>query len=264
MLHLDGTSGWRDLALCGMQCKIMPLLRPLQAPTEGLRLEPAQVPFPAAMAAQKKEMLKPLKRVFSALRNPSAYARAYSGTFFWPIILPLREYQLRQVAKEAVKGLEGGLLLDIGSSYGYLLGEMALKRPAVQAVGVDIDARLVGDAVKYMQSRKLGNNVTLMAAMAEHLPFRDATFDLVLCTMSFHLWKDRQKGVDEMRRVLRPGGRATVLVGRHYFLRGLGFITDLFTGKSRDAVAAYFSAAGFSQFKVHLIDDEIIRVNAVR
>ena len=44
------------------------------------------------------------------------------------------------------------------------------------------------------------------------VPFDDASFDVVLCIEGFHYVREPQHGVDEMRRVLRPGGWAIVTV----------------------------------------------------
>jgi SAM-dependent methyltransferase len=47
---------------------------------------------------------------------------------------------------------------------------------------------------------------------AEFLPFRDGSFDLVMCIEGFHYLVDPQAGANELRRVLRPGGYALVSV----------------------------------------------------
>lgn len=47
---------------------------------------------------------------------------------------------------------------------------------------------------------------------AQQLPFGDAEFDVVLCQHGLQFFPDRRQAVSEMKRVLRPGGRAAVLV----------------------------------------------------
>jgi len=47
---------------------------------------------------------------------------------------------------------------------------------------------------------------------AEFLPFPDESFDLVMCIEGFHYVADSQEGIREIRRVLRPGGRALISV----------------------------------------------------
>lgn len=46
----------------------------------------------------------------------------------------------------------------------------------------------------------------------EFLPFADSSFDLVTCYEAFHYVEDPAHGVDEIRRVLRPGGRTLISV----------------------------------------------------
>jgi SAM-dependent methyltransferase len=46
----------------------------------------------------------------------------------------------------------------------------------------------------------------LVQASAEHLPFADAAFDVVLSTMSVRHWTDQAAGLREVVRVLAPGG----------------------------------------------------------
>jgi len=48
--------------------------------------------------------------------------------------------------------------------------------------------------------------VRFLQGAAEALPFADATFDLVVSSMSFHHWADQRTGLGEVRRVLATGG----------------------------------------------------------
>jgi ubiquinone/menaquinone biosynthesis C-methylase UbiE len=57
----------------------------------------------------------------------------------------------------------------------------------------------------------LGLPVELREAEAEHLPFADASFDTVVCTLSLCSVVDDRAAVAEMHRVLRPGGQLLLL-----------------------------------------------------
>ena len=59
-------------------------------------------------------------------------------------------------------------------------------------------------------ARGLGN-LTLVRGDATALPFRDASFDAVCCFAALHLFADPFAALDEMRRVLRPGGRIALM-----------------------------------------------------
>ena len=55
---------------------------------------------------------------------------------------------------------------------------------------------------------------------ARRLPFRDASFDLVYSWGVVHHSPDTPAAVHEIRRVLRPGGRARVMIYQHRSLVG--------------------------------------------
>lgn len=57
----------------------------------------------------------------------------------------------------------------------------------------------------------LGLSVDLREAQAERLPFDDASFDTVVCTLSLCSVADDEAAIGEMYRVLRPGGQLLLL-----------------------------------------------------
>ena len=58
-------------------------------------------------------------------------------------------------------------------------------------------------------ARSVIPHATFVAARAERLPFASASFDAVTCAQAFH-WFDPQRALEEMRRVVRPGGTIAV------------------------------------------------------
>ncbi|MDX3659169.1 class I SAM-dependent methyltransferase [Streptomyces sp. ID05-26A] len=79
----------------------------------------------------------------------------------------------------------------------------------VSLTGLDLSERMLGLA----QSRAagLGREVTLRQGTAHALPFADASFDTVVCTLGLCAIPDHGTAVAEMVRVLRPGGRLILL-----------------------------------------------------
>ncbi len=53
----------------------------------------------------------------------------------------------------------------------------------------------------------------VQVASAEHLPFPDGHFTVVVNVASFHHWADRDAGLREILRVLAPGGRLLIMEG---------------------------------------------------
>jgi SAM-dependent methyltransferase len=106
--------------------------------------------------------------------------------------------------------LHGTRVLEIGLGYG-TLGSLLLERGAAYT-GVDISPGPV-EMMRY-RIALAGRERTSAAerASALHLPFANATFDLVYSIGCLHHTGDLPQAVSEVRRVLRPGGRAIVMV----------------------------------------------------
>ncbi len=94
-------------------------------------------------------------------------------------------------------------VLDLGCGTGRLLKRAAVAFPRAELVGVDVSAEMVKAA---QAAASPDQHMRFIQAAAEALPLNDASFDLVLTTLSFHHWTDQQRGIAEVHRVLRPGG----------------------------------------------------------
>lgn len=208
-----------------------------------------------------------MKNIASSIRSfhnrLSAYHKAYSKDFLWPLVLPLRQLQLRQIARKIAQNYDSGIILDIGAGYGYLPIEIAKRCPYLKLVGIDIEWELVSDGMKTIKAKRIADKVNFLQAKAEFLPFSNDGFDMIVSTMSLHLWHDWQRGIGEIRRVLKPGGQAWILVDRHYLLHGLEHITDYFTKRSVARLEDLYLSAGFSACKINELD-EIIKVLAIK
>lgn len=100
----------------------------------------------------------------------------------------------------------GAAILDVGTGTGIALFEAMRQAGTTSlAVGVDIAPNMVQRAAAKAVS--MGLPALFFVADAEHLPFADGTFDVVICSSAFHWFTDRVAAAREMLRVLKPGGR---------------------------------------------------------
>jgi ubiquinone/menaquinone biosynthesis C-methylase UbiE len=81
--------------------------------------------------------------------------------------------------------------------------------PGIRLTGVDLSPVMLAAAGK--RAADLGRHVDLAEAAAEHLPYDDASFDTVVCTLSLCSVTDDRATITEMHRVLRTGGRLLLL-----------------------------------------------------
>jgi ubiquinone/menaquinone biosynthesis C-methylase UbiE len=117
----------------------------------------------------------------------------------------------------------GDVVLDLACGPGNFTREFARSvgdRGLV--VGTDASRTMLDRGVADLEASGLGN-VALMRADATQLPFRDGVFDGVCCFAALHLFADPFVAIDEMRRVLAPGGRIALMtsVRRQVTLRPL-------------------------------------------
>ncbi len=98
----------------------------------------------------------------------------------------------------------GEKLLEVGSSAGYRIEGYA--GIGVKLWGVDSDH----DAIE--TAKRTGSPVNLIEADASNLPFADGFFDKVLCVHLLEHLADPAGAIGEMHRVLKPQGRAVIVV----------------------------------------------------
>jgi ubiquinone/menaquinone biosynthesis C-methylase UbiE len=110
------------------------------------------------------------------------------------------------VATLQARGAES--LLDLGCGGGHLSFHAA---PLVgRVVAYDLSTAMLSAVEKAAVARGL-TNIETKQGPAEILPFADASFDVVATRYSAHHWRDVPAALVEMRRVVRPGGRAMVM-----------------------------------------------------
>jgi len=98
-----------------------------------------------------------------------------------------------------------GHVLDIGCGTGALLVRLQETRSTIQLTGVDASAEML----KIARGR-LSSNITLRQCWAEELPFDDSSFDTIASCNMFHFIRNPQVALEEMFRVLRPGGMLVI------------------------------------------------------
>lgn len=161
-------------------------------------------------------------------------------------------------------GLTGaGRVLDVATGTGDVALEIAAQTPAsVSIVGVDFCKEMVDLGRVKVGASPHASRITLQVAPCEAIPYDDKSFDAATISFGIRNVVDRIKGLSEMRRVLKDGGKIVILefsipnselfrlLYHFYFLKVLPKIGGLFSRFSAyqylpDSVLEFPSRAAF-------------------
>ncbi len=102
-------------------------------------------------------------------------------------------------------------ILDVGCGTGLFAARVLKGFPDTTIWGMDLSGGMLKQCEK--RCRGAGERLHLVQGDSEHLPFEDDMFDVVTCTHSFHHYPHQGRVLDEMHRVLCPGGRLLIVEG---------------------------------------------------
>jgi ubiquinone/menaquinone biosynthesis C-methylase UbiE len=101
----------------------------------------------------------------------------------------------------------GARVLEVAPGPGFLAIELA-RSGRYSVTGLDISQSFVRIALE--NAAKAGVDVEFRHGNASAMPFPDASFDFVVCTAAFKNFSDPIGALDEIHRVLKPGGHASI------------------------------------------------------
>jgi SAM-dependent methyltransferase len=113
----------------------------------------------------------------------------------------------REIAIEMLELADDDTVLDVGCGPGNFTRAFAEEVPHGLVVGLDASAPMLQRAVHETREP----NVEYVRGDASDLPFSDASFDAVCCFAALYLIDDPMGAIDEIVRVLKPGGRVALL-----------------------------------------------------
>ncbi len=139
-----------------------------------------------------------------------SYDRSFLHHFlFRPSYLLLME----EIAKWFDRNQKPFRVLDIGCGTGELASMLAHSDWPVQVVGLDYSPLMCSRATEKTRKADLHYKSVFTAADSEFLPFKDATFDVVTCSNSFHHYPNQPGVVKGIRRLIKSGGMFVLIDG---------------------------------------------------
>lgn len=116
----------------------------------------------------------------------------------------------RKKAINYLRGDQPKLILDIATGTGdFAIEALALNPDKI--IGVDISEGMLEEGRRKMKKKGLEDKIELQLGDSEGLLFEDNKFDAVIVSFGVRNFENLEKGLADMYRVLKPGGKAVIL-----------------------------------------------------
>ena len=138
----------------------------------------------------------------------------------------------KRFAVDVVGPRPGQKILDLASGTGDLAAKFAkIVGPQGEIYSSDINASMLTEGRERLTDEGIIGNINFVLASAESLPFDSGYFDAVTISFGLRNVTHKDKALQEMYRVLKPGGRALVLEFSKPVAPGLAPVYDVYSFK---------------------------------
>lgn len=120
------------------------------------------------------------------------------------------DIQWRKKAIRELRAIQPKLILDVATGTGdFAIQSLDLNPDKV--IGVDISEGMLHVGRQKMINRKLDQKIELRSGDSENLPFEENKFDAVIVAFGVRNFEHLEKGLIEIFRVVKPGGKVVIL-----------------------------------------------------
>ncbi len=116
--------------------------------------------------------------------------------------------EMRRKVVDMAELKKGDLVVEVGCGTGFTTQEIVERVGERNVYAVDLTPEQMMKAVARF------GDVNFVRGDAENLPFRDSVFDAAISAGSIEYWPNPQRGIEEMARVTKSGGRVVILAPR--------------------------------------------------
>jgi demethylmenaquinone methyltransferase/2-methoxy-6-polyprenyl-1,4-benzoquinol methylase len=147
----------------------------------------------------------------------------------------------RRKALNELKSLHPKTMLDVATGTGDVAIMAAKMLQPEKIIGIDISEGMLGLGKKKLLNLGLTQQIELQTGDSEAINFPDASFDAVTVAFGVRNFEHLEKGLGEIRRVLKPGGKLVVLEFSKPKIAGIQQLYNLYMGIVAPGMGKLFS-----------------------
>ena len=147
----------------------------------------------------------------------------WSVTYDSPGLQRLAYRPIHNVVLRRLRGLTPSTIVDLGCGTGQLSVRLCRQFPSAFVVGIDLSPGMLGEAAERIDP-DAGGHCALVRADAQALPLAPGSVDVVVCTESFHWYRDHYRTLDGLAGIIRPGGRLVIASIAAFTTAGEGMV----------------------------------------
>jgi len=190
------------------------------------------------------------KFIAGQFKKPSGLAGRLWGRFM--------NYGNARIIAGSINALEAesrDRILEIGFGGGFGLHLLLARVMNGSVTGTEISNVMRAHAEKHFTKAVAENRLSLFSAPVEQLPFNNSSFDRIVTVNTIYFWSDVRRGISEIFRVLRPGGRLVIGIRPAEVMRRLPFTKHGFSIYETDEIEKLLGQAGFTGIRSERYED---------
>lgn len=148
-----------------------------------------------------------LKRIHSQFAHPEGWVGRLVG-----VILAWKNRERNAWALSMLDIQPEDRVLEIGFGPGQAIQEATKLTPNGFVAGIDLSEVMVTQASQRNAAAIRSGHVLLQQGAESPLPFEDSKFTKAFAVNSIQFWSNPDAGLQEVKRVLKPGGRVAIII----------------------------------------------------
>lgn len=145
----------------------------------------------------------------------------------------------------------GMAVLELGHGNAGHLGYLLEQAPGLRYTGLEISADMQAEARKRNPSNVENGTARFELYDGEKIPFDNAAFDRMFAVNCVYFWPEPEALLQEVHRVLKPGGLAAITFAHKDFMERLPFVGDRFRLYGHDEFTAMIGRTPFRIDHLH-------------